>query len=112
MVYAVIAAMGFQNSSRRDNAHNYVVTRVQVENLWGPVGVQDGDELVIGTPSPSIFCSFRFLDQAARDQFFTDTLAQLTGVNGPITGSWIAKHDCGHDETPRIPCVETERHVF
>jgi len=113
MVYAVNAAMAFQNASRRDNAHSYVVTRMTGLGTWGPIVVEDADSLSPrDAPAPTLVCEFRFLDSASRDQFYVDLSNQLQGVNGPVAGSWIAKHDCPHDESSPAPCVESDRRVF
>lgn len=98
MVYAVRGALGFQNSARRNNALNFITNRLAVEGLWGPVIAEAREELDLGVAAPSVVCTFRFLDRAARDTFYTDLLAQLTGVNGPVVGSWLERHDCRHDE--------------
>ena len=110
MVYAVIGEMAFQNASRRNNAHNFVVNRLTGENMWGSVEVIDGTDRLSG--NPKLFCNFRFTTASARDQFYTDAIAQLQGVNGPVVGSWIAKHNCSHDEVPPVNCVEGERNTF
>lgn len=112
-VFAVHAAMAFQNASRRDNAHNYVVTRMTGLGTWGPIVVEDAPSL---TPhdaaAPTLICFFNFLDSIERDQFYVDLSNQLQGVNGPVAGSWIMKHDCHHDEPNPGSCVESDRRTF
>lgn len=114
-MFAVMAAMGFANASRRNNAHDFVLTRLaaELDGLVEPPLVQDTDRLSShDDPAPSLYCEFRFVDPGLRDSFYADLVGQLSGAQGPVIGSWIAKHDCGNYQRPPVPCVETERQVF
>ena len=52
----------------------------------------------------------RFTTAAARDSFWNDVVAFMgTGLNGPVAGSYIQRHDCGHDGAAPEPCVVGER---
>jgi hypothetical protein len=111
MLYALIASMAFQNASRRDNAHQFIVTRLTGLNTWGPVEVADLPALSIhDAPAPTVRAEFRFVTLAERDSFYTDLVAQVSGAQGPVVGSWIARHNCFHDEGGA--CVETDRVDF
>ena len=111
MVYAVIGAMAFTNAARRDNAHQWLVTRLAGESFWDEADVGDADTFQ-GVPAIVVTCQVRFTTAAARDLFYIDAVAQLSGAQGPTAGSWIAKHDCPHDEETHVPCVESARQVF
>lgn len=97
MVFAVEAALAFKNASRRDNAINFITTKLASKNLWDVAEVVPTTGLDLADTSPGVRVQIRFVDEAARDQFYDDLSAQLAGANGPVVGSWIEKHDCNHD---------------
>lgn len=113
IVYAVMAAMSFQNSNRRDSAYDFVVNRLATEQMWGEPQVLKTDKLSSHDPvTPSLYCRFNFLDATARDTFYSDLTTLMRGAAGPNVGSWISKHDCGDYEVPPVPCVESDRVTF
>jgi hypothetical protein len=49
------------------------------------------------------------MTRAEQESFWNDALAAVgSGVNGPVTGSKIYRHDCPHDEAQPEPCVVAE----
>lgn len=111
MVYAVQGFFGFRNTARRDAVMQNVQTRLTTEITWGevittPIEADPGMRIT----NPSMFVEVRFTTDAARDSFWTDVIAFLgTGVNGPVTGSYIQQHDCPHDEGQISDCVISNR---
>lgn len=114
MVFAVVAAMAFQNVSRRDNAHNFVVTRLAGLQMWQEVVIEDRAKLDphAVTAQPTLYCEFRFVAQADRDAFYADLVSQMSGAQGPVAGSWIEQHTCYHDQGEHQPCVITGRQNY
>jgi hypothetical protein len=109
MVYAVQGWFGFQNAARRDAVMQNVQTRLSTEVTWGET-VTQALAPTPRQPDPSMLVEVRFATDAARDAFWTDVIAFMgTGVNGPVTGSYIQQHDCPHDEPDAPPCVVSER---
>lgn len=96
MVFAVQAAVAFRNTARRDSVLTNVQTRLAQMVPWGETTArtyttQEGD--------PAFTVTVRFFTRAEQDSFWADIQAQLgTGVNGPVTGSKIWRHDCPHDQ--------------
>jgi hypothetical protein len=84
-----------------------VQTRLTAEVKWGETTTQP---LTTLAGDPAMVVEVRFTTEAARDSFWTDVVAFMgTGVNGPVTGSFIQRHQCPHDQTPPVPCVVSER---
>jgi hypothetical protein len=49
------------------------------------------------------------MTRAEQESFWNDALAAVgSGVNGPVAGSRIYRHDCPHDEAQPEPCVVAE----
>lgn len=106
-----MAAMAFNNATRRNNAHQTVDSISAGLPVGAPTVVEDRTGLSIHEPpAPTVYCEFRFVVLADRESFYSSLIAQLSGAAGPTVGSWIAKHDCYNDEG--LPCIETERLVF
>ena len=88
-----------------------VQTRLSAEVTWGDTTTL---ALPLGTPprptDPGMMVEVRFTTDTARDSFWTDVIAFIgTGVNGPVTGSYIQQHDCQHDEVDPSECIVAER---
>jgi hypothetical protein len=110
MVYAVQGWFGFQNEARRDAVMQNVQTRLEQEITWGETVTRAIPPMPPRSPDPAMAVEVRFTTDAARDAFWTDVIAFMgTGVNGPVTGSYIQQHDCPHDEGNPAPCVISER---
>ncbi len=90
------AAVGFRNAARRDTVMGNVQTRLAQNVPWGETTLrayttQAGD--------PAFVCTVRFFTKAEQDSFWTDIQAAFgTGLNGPVAGSRIWRHDCPHDQ--------------
>src|SRR5512143_2254620 len=107
MVYCIQAQLAFRNAARRNavstNIQNYIATRT----TWGPVYRSDYTN---EAGQPSVSLEVRFTTAAEQQQAWTDIQNQVgTGVNGPVTGSTIYRHDCPHDEAHPYPCVVAEQ---
>ena len=110
MVYCVQADLAFQNASRRNQISSTIQTRLAQTTPWGEVIRQDYTNL---SGSPAVLLEVRFTTQAQQQAFWTDAIAAVgTGVNGPVVGSAIWRHDCPHDEADPTPCVVSERVDF
>lgn len=112
MVYAVQGFFGFRNEARRDGVMQNVQTRLSTEVTWGETVTQAiplGGRFI----DPSMTVAVRFSDILARDAFWDDVIAFMgTGLNGPVTGSYIARHDCAHDELESGPCRASDRRDY
>jgi hypothetical protein len=93
MVFAIQADLAFRNASRRDNISDNIQTYIAGE--------------------PAVSLEVRFTTRAEQDAAWADIQAFIgTGINGPVTGSTIYRHDCLHDQ-PRPPlCVVAERRDY
>jgi hypothetical protein len=110
VVYAVQADLAFQNAARRNQISSTIQTRLAQTTPWGEVVRQDYTN---GEGSPAVVLEVRFTTQGEQESFWNDALAFVgTGVNGPVAGSTIYRHDCPHDEADPTPCVVSERVDF
>jgi hypothetical protein len=107
VVYAIQAQLAFRNVSRRNTISGNIQTYIASKTTWGPVSRVDSTTL---TGDPAVFLEVRFTTQAERDQAWADIQGFVgTGINGPVTGSAIYRHDCPHDEARPVLCVVSER---
>lgn len=112
MVYAVQGFFSFRNEARRDGVMQNVQTRLSTEITWGET-ITTSIPPSTRYPDPSMSVEVRFTTVEARNSFWNDVIEFMgTGLNGPVTGSYITRHDCAHDgwEDIRLPeCVISER---
>lgn len=107
MVFAVQAFLAFRNTARRDTISNTIQTRIAGVGTFGELERSDATS---AAGDPAVALAIRFLTRAEADQFWTDVQAFVgTGVNGPVTGSYLSRHDCPHDQATRAPCAESGR---
>jgi hypothetical protein len=110
VVYCVQAALAFQNASRRNQISSNIQTRLAQTTPWGVVTRQD---YTADNGSPAVLLEVRFTTRAEQESFWNDAIAAVgSGVNGPVTGSRIWRHDCPHDEAQPAPCTVVEETVF
>ncbi len=110
MVYAIQAQLAFRNAARRNTVSGNIQTYIASKTTWGPVARVDGTTLA-GDPSVSL--EVRFTTQAEQTAAWTDIQGFVgTGINGPVTGSFITRHDCPHDEARPTLCVVAERRDY
>jgi hypothetical protein len=70
MVFCVQANFAFRNASRRNQISSNIQTRIAQTTTYGPVSRED----------------------------YTDVITAVgTGINGPVTGSELYRHDCPGD---------------
>jgi hypothetical protein len=116
VVYAVQGRFGFNNAARRDGVMSNVQTRLAQEVKWGVTTTQKVEPGGAGpgaVTSPTMIVEVRFTTVAARESFWNDVIAFMgTGVNGPVVGSFIQKHDCPHDGANPGPCVVSDRRDY
>jgi hypothetical protein len=110
MVFCIQAQLAFRNESRRDqisqNIQNYIATKT----TWGEVARVD---TITEAGDPSVYLEVRFTTEAEQDAAWADIQAFVgTGINGPVTGSTIYRHDCPHDEAQPTLCVVAERRDY
>jgi hypothetical protein len=110
VVYAIQAQLGFRNTARRDLISGNIQTYISSKTTWGPVSRVDSTTMA-GDPAVSL--EVRFTTQVEQDQAWADIQAFVgTGINGPVTGSSIYRHDCPHDEERPTLCVVAERRDY
>lgn len=108
MVFAVQAFLAFRNASRRDTISSTIQTRLAQAGVHD-VSRVDGTSMA-GDPEVCLTVRFNTLPEA--DSFWADVQAAVgTGVNGPVTGSFVSRHNCPHD-TSTTPCLESDRRTF
>jgi hypothetical protein len=106
VVYCVQAELAFQNASRRNQVSSNIQTRLAQTTPWGAVTRQDYTN---ESGAPAVVLEVRFNTRAEQESFWNDAIAAAgTGVNGPVTGSRIYRHDCPHDQAQPAPCVVGE----
>jgi hypothetical protein len=110
MVFCIQAQLAFRNASRRDQISGNIETYIATKTTWGEV-VRTDSTTVAG--DPAVHLEVRFTTEAEQDAAWTDIQSFVgTGVNGPVTGSTIYRHDCPHDEARPTPCVVAERRDY
>jgi hypothetical protein len=110
VVYCVQAFLAFRNASRRDQVSDNIQTRLAQTTPWGEVTQQNETS---DAGDPAVLLTVRFSAQADQESFWTDAIAAVgTGINGPVSGSAIWRHDCPHDQAQPTPCVVGERVDF
>lgn len=106
MVYCIQAQLAFQNAARRNAVSSNIQTYIASKTTWGPVGRTDYTNMA---GQPAVGLEVRFTTRAEQDQAWTDIQNFVgTGVNGPVTGSTIYRHDCTHDQAKPVGCVVAE----
>jgi hypothetical protein len=107
MVFCVQADLAFRNESRRNQISSNIQTRLAQTVPWGVVVRQDYAK---DNGDPAVLLEVRFTTRAQQEAFWNDAIAAVgTGINGPVTGSSLTRHDCTHDEAQPQPCVIAER---
>ncbi len=110
MVYAIQAQLAFQNTARRNTVSGNIQTYVASKTTWGPVYRTDSTTMA---GDPSVNLEVRFTTQAEQNAAWTDIQAFVgTGINGPVTGSSITRHNCQHDEARPPLCVVAESRIW
>lgn len=59
----------------------------------------------------TVLVAFRFLIEADRDRLWLTIIGQVEARN-PTAGSYLARHNCTHDQLTPVPCTELERRTF
>lgn len=96
MVFAVQASVGFRNVARRDTVMGNVQTRLAQNVPWGETVLKPYTSM---TGDASLSITVRFFTKAEQDSFWADVQAAFgSGLNGPVSGSRMWRHDCPHDE--------------
>jgi hypothetical protein len=110
VVYCIQAQLGFRNAARRDLISGNIQTYIASKTTWGEVGRSD---FTTEAGDPSVSLEVRFTTQAEQDAAWADIQGFVgTGINGPVTGSFIQRHDCPHDEAQPTLCVVAERRDY
>jgi hypothetical protein len=110
MVYCVQAQLAFRSAARRDQISQNIQTRLAQTTPWGEVIRTD---YVNENGDPAVALEVRFNTRVEQEAFWNDALAAVgTGINGPVTGSELTRHDCPHDESQPAGCVVAERVTF
>jgi hypothetical protein len=108
VVYAVQASFEFRNTARRDGVAGNVQTRLAQTVRWGETVVSKGTS--DAGADVMLFVTVRFTTRAEQEAFWNDALAFIgTGINGPVVGSAMWRHDCPHDQAMPAACVEALR---
>jgi hypothetical protein len=109
MVYAILGEVGFGSAGPRDTLLAYLQSIS--EATWS-LQVEPKNALSTHPRRPNtVLIRHRYTSQAQRDSVFTNMSAQIT-ARSPTAGSWIAKHDCSHDQPQPSACVEFGRVTF
>ena len=107
MVYCIQAQLAFRNAARRDAVSQTIQTRIAQSTTWGPVYRTNSVNMA---GQASVTLEVRFATKAEQNSAWADIQNYVgTGVNGPLTGSELTRHDCPHDEEHPYPCVIAER---
>jgi hypothetical protein len=105
VVYCVQADLAFRNAARRDQISSNIQTRIAQTTTYGPVYRTDYQ----GENGPAVSLLVRLTTRAEQEAFWADALAFVgTGINGPVTGSQMHRHDCP-SESEHWPCEIAER---
>jgi hypothetical protein len=110
VVFCIQAQLAFRNTARRDQISGNIQTYIASKTTWGEVGRTD---FTTEAGDPAVSLEVRFTTQAEQDAAWADIQAQVgTGINGPVTGSFIQRHDCPHDEERPTLCVVSEKRDY
>jgi hypothetical protein len=110
-VYAVQAELYFRNTARRNTIASNIQTRLAQNVPWGQTNIiNTTDELGADV---GVYVEVRFNTLAEADSFWTDAIAEVgTGINGPVTGSKIYRHNCTHDSSSPSQCVVGQQQTW
>jgi hypothetical protein len=110
VVFCIQAQLAFRNAARRDQISGNIQTYIASKTTWGEVGRAD---FTTEAGDPAVTLEVRFTTQAEQDAAWADIQGFVgTGINGPVTGSFIQRHDCPHDEERPTLCVVAERRDY
>jgi hypothetical protein len=110
MVFCIQAQLAFQNESRRNQISQNIESYIATKTTWGEVGRTD---LMTAAGDPAVNLEVRFTTEVEQDAAWADIQAFVgTGINGPVGGSFIQRHDCSHDEAKPTLCVVAERRDY
>lgn len=103
MVYVVQAGLAFRNAARRDAISSNIQARLAQTVPFGEVDRVDWADMG-GNPATILSVAFRTLAEA--DSFWADVVVFVgSGINGPVAGSSMWRHDCPRDEAQTAGCV-------
>jgi hypothetical protein len=110
VVFCIQAQLAFRNAARRNTISGNIQTYIASKTTWGPVYRTDS---TTEAGDPAVDLEVRFTTQAEQDAAWADIQGFVgTGINGPVTGSFIQRHDCPHDEERPTLCVVAERRDY
>jgi hypothetical protein len=107
MVFCIQARLAFRNESRRNQISDNIETYIATKTTFGEVSRQD---FTTEAGDPAVSLEVRFTTEAERDAAWADLVG--TGINGPVVGSFIQRHNCPHDAPRPDPCVVDERRDY
>lgn len=112
MKYCVLAQLAFTSAARRDAVLADLQQRISTRPRWG-IDVLRADTVYLGpnkTPNANgIVAELRFDARADQEDLKSRLEGFATGQRQPVAGSYIALHDCNHDEATPVTCVEVTR---
>lgn len=115
MVYCVAATLAFTSAARRDAVLADLQSRIEGRPRWG-IDVLRASTVYLGASKTKnvngIIASLRFSSRADQEQLKTRPESFATGQRAPVAGSYIALHDCSHDEASPVECVELARRTW
>ena len=110
MVYAVTASIVFSNASKAETIATALNSDVGPLQRWGATTIASLTGAL--EPNPRVRVLVRFETEADRDDFYDAAIARLKGPRTPEPGSTIAKHNCTHDESVPVGCVDFDEVVY
>lgn len=109
MVYCAQIRAAFTTAARRDAVLADIQSNILTKPRWaGSAAVVAPDDLSSDIPGGEfglVVDDLRFTARADADALRSRVQTFATGQRAPLPGSWLAVHDCPHDETPPRPCV-------
>jgi hypothetical protein len=110
VVYCIQAQLAFRNASRRDQISGNIQTYIASKTTWGEVHRTDS---TTEAGDPAVTLEVRFTTEAEANTAWNDIQGFVgTGINGPVTGSYIQRHNCPHDEVQPTLCVVAEKRDY
>ena len=95
MVYCLQAELAFSSAARRNTVLADIESRITGRPRWG-IDVLEARAVKAGPNG--IRAELRFTTRANQEDLRNRVESFATGQRAPLVGSWIALHDCPHDE--------------
>lgn len=108
MVFCAQMRAAFSSAARRDSVLADILqfaNKPRFQASATRIEAVDLSDTIPGGNNGLIVEDLRFLTRQDAQFLLDGVRSSATGVRTPLAGSWVAIHDCSHDETTPVGCV-------